>query len=74
MEAQEKKEKYEKNSLGTWAGDIKAEFKKVMWMDKKSVAKQTLTVILTSLFVGAIIVGMDQILSALLRIFTAFVG
>ncbi len=46
-----------KNSLG----EIREEYKKIVWPDKKTLYKQTLTVITTSLIFGAIVFGFDTI-------------
>ena len=41
---------------------LKAEFKKVIWPDKKSFTRQTIAVILTSVFLGALIALLDLVI------------
>lgn len=54
--------------------DFKAEFKRVVWPNKKELKTQTITVITTSLVVAAIIFGMDAIFSTSLKILSQLVG
>ena len=56
----EAKEKAPKKS---WFKGLKAEFKKIIWPDKKSLTKQTIAVVATSVALGIIIKIMDVILS-----------
>lgn len=78
---QEKHEKHEKaskkndkNTLSDWFGDIKGEFRKIMWPDKAALAKQTLTVVVTSLLIGVVIVGMDFVFSSAFRFLTSLIS
>ncbi len=41
---------------------LKAEFKKVIWPDRKSFTRQTIAVILTSVFLGALIALLDLVM------------
>ena len=43
----------------SWFAGLKAEFKKIIWPDKKSVAKQTLTVVVICVILGIIIAVLD---------------
>ncbi|MDR1705856.1 MAG: preprotein translocase subunit SecE [Clostridiales bacterium] len=43
--------------------DTVGEFKKIIWPDKKALAKHTVNVIVTSAIMGAVIVGMDYLFS-----------
>jgi len=52
-------------SLSEWFGGIRGEFRRVTWPSRNEVIKMTITVIVTSGIVGAIIVGYDAILSFL---------
>ena len=52
-----------KASKKSWFKGLKAEFKKIMWPDRKTVAKQTVAVVLTSIALGIIIKILDIILS-----------
>ena len=40
---------------------LKAEFKKIIWPDKKSFTRQTIAVVLTSVFLGALIGLLDLV-------------
>ena len=55
--------KTEKPQKKSWFKGLKAEFKKIMWPDRKTVAKQTVAVVLTSIALGIIIKILDIILS-----------
>ena len=54
----EKKEKAKKTS---WFKGLKAEFKKIIWPDKKTLDKQTVAVTACSIVLGAIIAVVDVI-------------
>ena len=41
---------------------LKAEFKKIIWPDKKSFTRQTIAVVLTTVFLGAIIALLDLVI------------
>ena len=45
----------------SWFKGLKAEFKKVIWPDKKTLAKQTVAVVFMSVLVGAMIAVVDII-------------
>lgn len=60
--------------MGKFFRDFKAEFKRVVWPNKKELTTQTITVITTSLIVAAIIFGMDTIFSQTLKLLTKLVG
>lgn len=42
----------EKAKKKSWFKGLKAEFKKIIWPDKKTLVKQTVAVIVCSLFLG----------------------
>ena len=42
--------------------NLKAEFKKIIWPDKKSFTRQTIAVVLTSVFLGAVIALLDLVI------------
>ena len=46
----------------SWFKGLKAEFKKIIWPDKKTLAKQTVAVIVCSLLLGLIIVIVDALI------------
>ena len=62
-EAAEKATKNTDKPKKSWFKGLKAEFKKIMWPDRKTVAKQTVAVVLTSIALGIIIKILDIILS-----------
>ena len=49
-----KKESFFKN--------LKGEFKKIIWPDKKSFTRETVAVVLTSVFLGAVIALLDLVI------------
>lgn len=51
----------EKAQKKSWFKGLKAEFKKIIWPDKKTLAKQTAAVVTVSIFLGAIITVIDAI-------------
>ena len=42
--------------------NLKAEFKKIIWPDRKTVLKETVAVLLTSVFLGAVIALLDLVI------------
>ena len=59
----------EKEGLSKKLADCKAEAKKIVWPNRETVKKNTITVIITSLLVGAIIFGMDTVYTTVLNLF-----
>ena len=55
-------ENTEKVKKTSWFKGLKAEFKKIIWPDKKTLAKQTVAVTVCSLILGAIIAVVDKLL------------
>jgi preprotein translocase subunit SecE len=55
-------EKTAKTQKKSWFKGLKAEFKKVVWPDKKTLAKQTTAVVSVSVLLGALISIIDAIL------------
>ena len=51
----------QKTQKKSWFKGVKAEFKKVIWPDKKTLAKQTAAVVTVSVALGAIISVIDFI-------------
>ena len=45
-----------------WFRGFQAEFKKIIWPDKKTLARQTTAVIVVSVILGAVIAVIDAIL------------
>ena len=64
-------EKAQKTGIKTWWANLKAEFKKIIWPDKNTVAKETAAVVIVSVILGIIIklvdmlvqLGVDKLLS-----------
>ena len=52
-------ENVEKAPKTNWFDGVKAEFKKIIWPEQKSVVRQTIAVIVTSVVVGLIIALLD---------------
>ncbi|MEE1086781.1 MAG: preprotein translocase subunit SecE [Schaedlerella sp.] len=52
----------EKTQKKSWFKGLKAEFKKVIWPDKKALGKQTTAVVAASIALGALISVIDAIL------------
>ena len=54
-------EKAEKSSNKSWFDGLKAEFKKIIWPDRKSLVKQTGAVVAVSIVLGVMIAVLDFI-------------
>lgn len=54
--------KSEKAQKTSWFKGLKAEFKKVVWPDKKTLAKQTTAVVSVSVLLGALIAVIDAVM------------
>ena len=52
----------EKTQKKSWFKGLQAEFKKNIWPDKKTLAKQTTAVVTVSVVLGAVIAVIDAIL------------
>ncbi len=52
-------EKAEKKSIQGWFDGVKAEFRKIIWPDQKSLAKQTCAVVAVSIVLGIMIAILD---------------
>ena len=52
----------EKTKKKSWFKGLKAEFKKIIWPDKKTLVKQTVAVTICSLLLGALIAVIDALL------------
>ncbi len=52
----------EKKQKKSWFKGLKAEYKKVTWPDKKTLAKQTVAVTVFSIVLGLIIAVVDALL------------
>ncbi len=70
----ESKSKEKKNvfqRIGTWFSDLRKEFKKVVWPDRKKVVNNTL-VVLAVIVIGAIVIGLID--EGLLRLMQYLMG
>lgn len=65
-----KPEVKEKSKIKTFFGNLKGEFKKIVWPSRQELGKQTLVVIVISLLMGVIIFGMDSVLKLILAFVT----
>jgi len=54
--------KSEKAPKKSWFKGLKAEFKKIIWPDKESVAKQTVAVIVVSVILCVVIALLDAVI------------
>ena len=53
----------EKAPKKSWFKGLKAEYKKIIWPDKKSLTKHTAAVVVTSIVLGIIIKVLDVIMT-----------
>lgn len=53
----------EKTQKKSWSKGLQAEFKKIIWPDKKTLAKQTTAVVVVSVVLGALIAVIDALLN-----------
>jgi preprotein translocase subunit SecE len=54
--------KTEKTPKKSWSAGLKAEFRKVIWPDKKSITRQTIAVTAVSIVLGLIIAIFDSVI------------
>lgn len=54
--------KSEKAQKTSWFKGLKAEFRKVVWPDKKTLVKQTTAVVSVSVLLGALIAVIDAVM------------
>ncbi len=57
-----KTEKAEKAQKSSWFKGMKAEFKKIIWPDKNTLAKQTAAVVTVSVLLGLLISVIDVLM------------
>ena len=63
-----------KKSRGAWFREMKSELKKVTWPNQKTVVKNTGTVLLCSLLIGACIWIFDGVMGAALDMVLSLLG
>jgi preprotein translocase subunit SecE len=52
----------EKTTKRSWFKGLKSEFKKIVWLDKETLAKQSVAVIGVTIVLGAIIFLLDNVI------------
>ncbi len=60
--------KSEKQGLSAKLADCRAEAKKIIWPNRETIKKNTVTVIFTSIIIGAIIFGMDTVYTTVMNL------
>lgn len=50
-----------KKQKKSWFKGLKAEFKKIVWPDRKSLAKETIAVVIVSVILGVVITIVDLV-------------
>lgn len=70
----DKDKKGGKSSLKSWWGDIKGEYKKIVWPTRDDVIKDTVTVIVTCAIVGVVVCGFDILFGWAYQALVNFVG
>ena len=63
-----------KKDRGLWFREMKSELKKVVWPDKKTVMKNTLTVLLCTLAIGVCIWVFDAVAINFFRMIISVLG
>ena len=56
----------EKKEKGSFFKNLKIEFKKIIWPDKKSVARQTVLIIVVTIILGVLVKLLDTGIQALI--------
>ncbi|MBP7059198.1 MAG: preprotein translocase subunit SecE [Lachnospiraceae bacterium] len=51
----------EGKKISTWFEDLKTEFKRIIWLDRSTVVKQTTATVIASVIVGLLIAVLDMI-------------
>ncbi|MBE6963552.1 MAG: preprotein translocase subunit SecE [Ruminococcaceae bacterium] len=67
-------EEAKKKDRGRWFREMKSELKKVVWPNKKTVLKNTGTVLLCSLVIGACIWIFDGVLGSVVQMILSVFG
>lgn len=64
----------DKKSFSEKVAECKAEFKKIIWPNRTTVRKNTVTVICTSLIIGVVIFGMDTVYTTVINLIVGLLG
>lgn len=67
-------EEAKKKSRGQWFRELKGELKKIIWTDRKTVVKNTGTVLLCSLIIGACIWIFDFVMVTAVQMILSLFG
>jgi preprotein translocase subunit SecE len=51
----------EGKKISTWFEDLKTEFKRIIWLDRSTVVKQTTATVIVSVIIGLLIAVLDMI-------------
>ena len=62
------KNEVEKPGLSEKLADCRAEAKKIIWPNRETLKKNTVTVIVTSLIMGVVIFGMDTVYTTVMNL------
>ena len=57
----------EKKRKTSWFKGLKAEFKKIIWPDKKTLLKQTVAVIVSIIIIGLLILIVDMLVGGAIK-------
>ena len=63
-----KKEADAKPGIGAWFKSLEAEFKKIIWPNQETVAKQSATVMVVTILLGAVIALLDYLIKSGLNV------
>ena len=67
-------EEAKKKSRGQWFRELKGELKKIIWTDRKTVVKNTGTVLICSLIIGACIWIFDFVMVTAVQMILSLFG
>lgn len=67
-------EEVKKKDRGRWFREMKSELKKIVWTDRKTVMKNTGTVLLCSLLIGACIWIFDYIMVSFVQLLITYLS
>ncbi len=51
----------EGKKISTWFEDLKTEFKRIIWLDRSTVVKQSTATVIVSVIIGLLIAVLDMI-------------
>lgn len=58
--------KKDQKTIGSWVKEIRAEFSKIVWPNRKELLKMTLTVIVTCILFGILITAFDTVFNVII--------